>query len=165
MSDLTPAEWENEIDRIWVIADDMTYEELRSAVEELAEAYPGEDGAAVFEIAGSWDSTERSDKAVPLYQQALEMGLDASRRRRAVIQLASSLRNIGEAGQSESLLRDELESGSDELDDAVVGFLALALADLGREREALSLSLQSLAPHLPRYVRSLTDYAKELGES
>jgi len=36
-------------------------------------------------------------------------------------------------------------------------FLALALADTGREREALS-------PHLPRYQRSLGNYARDLRE-
>jgi hypothetical protein len=47
----------------------------------------------------------------------------------------------------------------DELDDAVRGFLALALVDVGREREAVTLALTALAPHLPRYQRSLANYA------
>ncbi len=61
-----------------------------------------------------------------------------------------------------ALLRAERERGSDELDGAVAAFLALALADTGREREALSLALAALAPHLPRYGRSLANYAREL---
>ena len=48
-------------------------------------------------------------------------------------------------------------------DDAVSAFLALALVDTGREREAVSLALGALAPHLPRYQRSLANYADELG--
>jgi hypothetical protein len=35
---------------------------------------------------------------------------------------------------------------------------------MGREREALSISLIALAPHLPRYQRSLGNYARELVE-
>jgi Tetratrico peptide repeat len=86
------------------------------------------------------------------------------RRRRAVIQLASSLRNLGQAQESVGLLTAELAAGSDHLDDAVRAFLALALVDVGREREAASLALAALAPHLPRYQRSLGNYAKLLVE-
>jgi hypothetical protein len=76
--------------------------------------------------------------------------------------MASSLRNLGDAEESVALLTAERERGSDHLDDAVCGFLALALADAGREREALSIALDALAPHLPRYQRSLGNYAREL---
>ena len=41
-------------------------------------------------------------------------------------------------------------------------FHALVLADLGREREGLALVLQALAPHLPRYGNSATNYARDL---
>ena len=99
---------------------------------------------------------------MPLYRQALERGLTGERRRRAVIQLASSLRNIGRPEQSVELLTRELEAASDQLDDAVRGFLALALVDVAREREAVSVALTALAPHLPRYQRSLANYARLL---
>jgi hypothetical protein len=59
-----------------------------------------------------------------------------------------------------ALLIAELKQGSDHLDDAVRAFLALALVDTGREREAVSIALGALAPHLPRYQRSLTNYAR-----
>ena len=97
------------------------------------------------------------------YRRALAAGLDPVRRRRASIQLASSLRNLGEIDESVALLEAERRRGSDELDDAVLGFLALALADAGREREAVALALTALAPHLPRYQRSLANYARALG--
>jgi hypothetical protein len=51
---------------------------------------------------------------------------------------------------------------SEELDDAVKAVLALALTDVGREREAVSLAIGALAPHLPRYQRSMADYARLL---
>ena len=41
----------------------------------------------------------------------------------------------------------ERDAGSDELDEAVAGFLALALVGVGREREAVALALGALAPH------------------
>ena len=43
-----------------------------------------------------------------------------------------------------------------------LGTLALALVDVGREREAVSLALEALAPHLPLYQRSLANYSKSL---
>ena len=66
--------------------------------------------------------------------------------------------------ESVALLSAEREAGSDELDDAVAGFLALALADSGREREAAGLALAALAKHLPRYNRSLANYAEDLSQ-
>ena len=80
-----------------------------------------------------------------------------------MIQLASSLRNVGALDESVALLEAERVRGSDELDDAVAAFLALALTDAGREREAVSLALGALARHLPRYQRSLASYASEIG--
>ena len=62
--------------------------------------------------------------------------------------------------ESVSLLEAEMHAGSDQLDDAVRAFLALALVDTGRECEAVSLALEALAAHLPRYQRSLANYAR-----
>ncbi len=82
-------------------------------------------------------------------------GLTGLRRRHALIQLASTLRNLGHAEESVALLTAEREVGSDELDDAVAAFPALALVDTGHEREAVGLSLTALSRHLARYNRSL----------
>jgi hypothetical protein len=76
--------------------------------------------------------------------------------------LASSLRNLGHAAEAAALLTAELDVTSDELDGAVRAFLALALVDLGREREAVAASLTALSYYLPRYNRSLQRYAKQL---
>jgi Tetratrico peptide repeat len=43
------------------------------------------------------------------------------------------------------LLTRELDVTSDELDSAVRAFLALTLVDLGREREAVTVSLAALS--------------------
>jgi Tetratrico peptide repeat len=99
---------------------------------------------------------------VPLYRRSRELGLEGERRRRAAIQLASSLRNLGEPTESVALLEAELAGTPDPLHDAVRAFLALALADTGREREAVAQALTALAPHLPRYQRSVAAYARLL---
>jgi len=149
----------------WASIDERTEAEFLALIEKLAAELPPGSSAGIFERAASLDSTGHSDLAVPLYRQALDSGLTGERRRRAVIQLASSLRNIGQPAESVALLSAELDAGSDHLDDAVRAFLALALVDVGREREAASYALVALAPHLPRYQRSLANYARLLVEA
>jgi hypothetical protein len=60
------------------------------------------------------------------------------------------------------LLTRELDAPSDELDDAVVAFLALALTDVGREREAVALAVTTLSQRQSRYQRSLRAYAQQI---
>jgi hypothetical protein len=67
-----------------------------------------------------------------------------------VIQLARSLRNLGQSQESVALLTTEMDAGSDHLDDAVRATLTLALTDVGREREAVSLAIAAgIAPTPP----------------
>ena len=163
MSDAANDEaWERRVADAWATFDERTDDENRALIEALAAHLPDGSAEASFERACVFDSTGASELAVPLYRDALSRGLGAKRRRRAVIQLASSLRNISRADESVALLAEELVAGSDELDDVVRGFLALALTDVGREREAVSHALTALAPHLPRYQRSLAAYARDL---
>jgi hypothetical protein len=153
-------EAEQRLAALWEQLVALDEETFLARMDALASALPR--AVAAFERASAFDSTGHSDLAVPLYREALAQGLDGIRHRRATIQLASSLRNLGQASESVELLRAELARGHDELDDAVAAFLALALADTGEEREALSLALGALAPHLPRYQRSLANYAGDL---
>lgn len=164
---MTDADWEKRVAEAWASIDQWEGKEpdFRALIENLATEAPPGTGIADFERACSWDSTGHSDKAVPLYRQALETGLTGERRRRAMIQMASSLRNLGRSEESVELLRAELEAGSDHLDDAVKAVLALALTDVGREREAVSIAVGALAPHLPRYQRSMANYARLLVEA
>jgi hypothetical protein len=155
-------EWEQQVAAAWESLDAVDEEEFHRLIAELADQAPAGSAAGVFERAAAFDSTGHPDRAVPLYREALEQGLEGERRRRAVIQMASSLRNLGQADESVALLTAELDRGSDHLDDAVRGFLALALVDVGREREAVGQALTALAPHLPRYQRSLANYALDM---
>ncbi len=137
---------------------------FRAAMDALVAELPPGDPVAAFERAAAWDSTGHSDRAVPLYREALRGRLPGERRRRAVIQLASSLRNLGRAQESVELLTAERAAGEDHLSDAVSAVLALALTDAGRPREAVSVAVAALAPHLPRYQRSMGAYARALTE-
>jgi hypothetical protein len=138
--------------------------QFRAAMDALVAELPAGDPVAAFERAAAWDSTGHSDRAVPLYREALRGRLPGERRRRAVIQLASSLRNLGRAQESVELLTGERAAGGDHLGDAVAAVLALALADAGRPREGVGVAVAALAPHLPRYQRSMAAYARALTE-
>ncbi|MEO7555607.1 MAG: tetratricopeptide repeat protein [Acidimicrobiales bacterium] len=155
-------DWERRVVDAWALLDDLDDVEFRALIDKLADELPTPSGPATFERACAFDSTGHSDRAVPLYRQALELGLTGERRRRAVIQLSSSLRNLGQQDESIALLTAEMECGSDALDDALRVVLALCLTDVGREREAVSLVTIALAAHLPRYQRSMARYARLL---
>jgi hypothetical protein len=157
-------DWERRVADLWAGFDGVPEDEFVAAVEKLAAELPAGSAVGLFERACAQDSTGHSDRAVPLYRQALEIGLTGIRRRRAVIQLSSSLRNVGRVAESVTLLTDERARGSDELDDAVSAVLALCLVEVGREREAVSVAVGALAPHLPRYQRSMANYARLLVE-
>ncbi|SDO96772.1 Tetratrico peptide repeat-containing protein [Actinopolyspora xinjiangensis] len=153
------------------------HEELDVAWQELESLSPGEFVARITKIVGSpgvpdeirefqlacaHDSTGSPELAIPGYRRALEAGLSGYENRRAKIQLASSLRNIGQVRESVRILMAESTTEGDGLDDAVVVFLALALTDLGQEREAVSRLVHALADHLPRYTASAHRYADAL---
>lgn len=159
--------WEQRLAAAWDSLDtygDDRADEFRARIGELADELPDDNPVALFERACAYDSTGHSDKAVPLYQEALDRGLTGYRRRRTVIQLASSLRNIGRVEDAVALLTPELDAEHDELDDAVRATLALCLADTGRAREGVGLAVGALARHLPRYQRSMANYARLLTE-
>jgi tetratricopeptide (TPR) repeat protein len=161
-AETTRNDYDRRSEELWASVDEYDEEAFRAKLEELVAGLPADSPIAAFERACAFDSTGHSDRAVPLYRSALELGLDGERRRRAVIQLSSSLRNLGQVSESLELLSVELKQPSDRLDDGVSAFLALALVDSGRERAAVSVALAALAPHLPRYQRSLGNYAREL---
>ncbi|MFD3500515.1 tetratricopeptide repeat protein [Streptomyces sp. NPDC058678] len=166
-------DWEDRVTAAWATFDDYAEEtasisssaadaDFRAVIDALVAELPADSPLGPFEQACAWDSTGHSDKAVPLYLEALARGLDGYKGRRAKIQLSSSLRNTGRAEEAVKLLTPELDGPSDELDDAVRATLALCLSSLGRDREGLSLVLGALAPHLPRYQRSMANYARAL---
>lgn len=157
-------DWDERLAALWASIDDHEEEPFRAEMERLLAERPTDDPVALFERGAAWDSTGHSDRAVPLYRQALDLGLQGERRRQAVIQMASSLRNLGRAAESVALLTAERGVESTNLDDAVSVFLALALTDVGREREAVSIALTALSRHLVRYQRSAANYARLLVE-
>ena len=72
---------------------------FRARVDVLAAELPAGRPEAPFERACAFDSTGHPEPAVTLYREALAGGLTGLRRRRATVQLARSLRNLGRAAE------------------------------------------------------------------
>jgi tetratricopeptide (TPR) repeat protein len=156
-------EWATRVATVWTDAGSRPEAEVEAAIESLVAERPADDAVAVFELAGVRDFVGREAEAEPLYRRALELGLEEPQRGQAVIQLASTIRNLGRPDESLALLRDEFAGQPEHpLADAATAFAALALADSGAEREALVAVLRALVPHLPAYGRAVTAYADEL---
>ncbi|MDY0909593.1 tetratricopeptide repeat protein [Microbacterium sp. CFBP9034] len=155
-------DWDTRIARVW--ADDALDDlERVRAIDEIAAERPAHDPRALFERAGARDSAGIEEEAEPLYRAALDGGLDGELRTQAVIQLASTVRNLGKVDEALALLRTEYEHGHAEpLHDGVAAFYALALVSSGDAVRGASIALEALAPHLPRYTRSVAGYAREL---
>jgi tetratricopeptide (TPR) repeat protein len=152
--------WDDRITSFWASADDSRPGHTLAVMRRLVEERPADDPEALYEWASVHDFLGLEAEAVPLYRAALDAGLAGDRRPQAVIQLASSLRNIGDAEAAAAVLRDHPRhpvTGS-----AAEAFLALALYDAGRPGEALRVALGALAPTLPLYQRAVLSYAAEL---
>lgn len=158
-------EWEQRVARHWASLGEVEPEVFRSGMSALVGELPAGEARGLFERACAHDSTGQAAQAVPLYRAAIAAGLCGLNRRRASIQMASSLRNLGQPEEAVAVLSAEDERGEDELSTAVRAFQALALSDLGQDRAALSLALSALSKHLPRYNASLLRYALKLGEN
>lgn len=158
---MTVDEWEQKVAGFWerfgnASGDDPVWVDELDA---LAALSPARDGRADFERAGVRDATGRTAEAVELYEAAIASGLDDSRLAQTYVQLASSKRVLGDLhGALEITERaDRLALG-----DASSVVRALTLHDLGRHDEALRVAIEALVPHLPRYQRSMANYARLL---
>lgn len=159
--------WDERIEEVW---DDATGEEVGddtiARIDALAAERGPDDARAEFERGGARDSAGRPAEAVALYRRALALGLDGEHRPQCVIQMASSLRNLGEYDEALDVIRAEEELAPDgPYRDAVACVHALILASAGRPAEGLSVALLALVPHLPRYHRSMTAYAREIADT
>ncbi|MDB5586300.1 MAG: hypothetical protein JWP26_1270 [Devosia sp.] len=153
--------WQRSIEALWDRFGKLSPDAFLSEMSALAAVRPAGDPMALFELASAHDALDREQEAAILYRRALSGELPENVRRQAVIQLASTLRNLGELEESVGLLKAEV-GRSDELDDAVLAFLCLSLIDAGRPREAAARALAALATHLPRYRKSVTTYANAI---
>jgi tetratricopeptide (TPR) repeat protein len=161
------ASWDDRVAAVWAAAGSGSIgaDETISRVDALAAERPASDPAAAFEAASARDFADREAEAEPLYRRAMSLGLREPRKSRAVIQLASTLRNLGRPTEAIAILQDGFSDAADHpLADAARAFLALCLLDTGDPRSALAVALDALAPHLPEFSRAVRAYAEQLAQ-
>lgn len=151
--------WQQELEAAWDSLGTREPQNFLARVSKIVANPKVPEDVREFNLACAQDSTGHSDLAVSGYRRALELGLSGYERRRATIQLASSMRNLGQSQESVRLLAAERTDVGDGLDDAVVVFRSLALVDTGQERAAVAALIHALADHLPRYTVSAHRYA------
>lgn len=158
------ADWDERINEVWAAAaGDLVDDEVIARIDAIAAERGSGDARAEFERAGARDSAGRPLEAIVLYRRALEIGLDADHEPQAIIQLASSLRNVGETAEALALMENaHADSADSPYRDATAAMYALTLASSGAPERGLSVALLALVPHLPRYHRSVTAYAQQL---
>ncbi|WP_125132071.1 tetratricopeptide repeat protein [Microbacterium sp. 10M-3C3] len=157
-------DWQSRVDAVWA-DESLDDHAVMAAIDALAAERDADDPVALFERAGARDSAGEEAEAEVLYRRALELGLDDERQTRAVIQLASTIRNLGRTEEALRMLRCEYERlPPGGMRDAAAAFYALALVSAGEAETAASIALEALAPHLPLYTRSVAGYAQEIGE-
>lgn len=118
---------------------------------------------ALFELGGEHDAAGREADAVAPYRDALALGLPPELDLQCRIQLASTLRNLGEHGEAVALLRAVVADHPGHR--AARMFLALALLSDEQGPAAVHALLDLLLtdPGPPeRYTRSLRAYADDL---
>jgi len=152
---------DDDIAAFWRAADDTLPERMRADLDALLRGLPDGHPRALFERASLHDFLGEEATAIPLYRAALDAGIDEPSRTEALIQLASSLRNVGDPSGAMATLQ-QVDPAHD-LADAARAFLALALYDDGKPAAALRTALQALSVHLPAYERAVDAYAEELG--
>jgi len=122
-----------------------------------------DDAEALYLLGSAHDSAGREADAVEPYRRALAIGLPEDRDVACRIQLASTLRNLGQTAEAVSILR--AVAGGGQRHRAATMFLALALLSDGQPNvavhELLDLLLSDPGPP-EAYARSLRWYADDL---
>ena len=162
---MTDEAWEEQIAAVWAAADESDTAAILRAIDSLVLRRPTTDAAAMFEAASARDFAGLEEDAVVKYRRAIELGLDDERYPQAVIQLASTLRNLGEYDEAETALTTWLASNeTHDYADAARAFLALTLVSAGEPTRAAQIALSALAPHLELYSRPVLRYTEELSD-
>ena len=156
------SEWEERVAAFWQSADDSKVDETLAAIKRLVDELEPTDPLGLFEWASVHDFLGLEPEAISIYKQAVHSGLDGLKREKAVIQLASSLRNVGKPSEAVALL--ESATFSVVTEGAAKAFLALAHLDAGNPSKAMSLALLEFYPSGGLYEWSIKFYATDLIE-
>lgn len=156
-------QWEVTLAELWGRFDEFAPDDGVAAMQALADSCPAADGRAAFELAGMYDSMGFEAEACAEYERALELGLDDARHAQLAVQYGSTLRNLGRLDEAIAVLQAAPTHESTGSAPRIV--LSLALHSAGRKDEALQVAIEAQINTLPRYQRSLRNYAAALTES
>lgn len=142
------------------------FQEAESLIARVLEETP-EDAEANHQMAWLYDVQGREREAVPFYVRAIAGDLPEEERRGALLGLGSTYRAMGEYPEAVEVLgRGVSEFPADR---AMQTFLALALYNVGENRQAVDLLLKNLVettsdPEIRAYEKALRFYAGRLDE-
>lgn len=153
-------EWETRIHSFWQSADENDVPATLKSIQDLIAELEPDDPRGLFELASAHDFLGLELEAIPLYEKALALGLDEFNRQKAIIQLASSLRNVSKPEEAIFLL--ETGPFTEQFKLPAEAFLALAKFDAGIEPEKASLSWLAAYPTDALFSRSIRFYFKSL---
>lgn len=127
-----------------------------------------EDAELQYQAACVHDFLGREAQAVPFYLAAMSGALSTEHLRSAYLGLGSTYRALGQYAAAERTLRDGLARFPDAAE--LKAFLAMALHNLGRSKEAVELLLTVLAQssadaHLQGYRDAILYYAQDIDRS
>ncbi len=130
---------------------------------QLYEANP-DDPRILYEYGGAFDSAGHETQAIPLYRLALEKGMSGDYLPQLYLQLASSLRNIGQLDEAITMLEQACQRYPER--PSLKLFLALALESAGRQHDALTTLFDLAIAHvatadMKRYTRSIRAYVDD----
>lgn len=130
---------------------------------QLYDEFP-DDPRVLYEYGGAFDSAGREMEAIPLYRMALEKGLSADYLPKLYLQLASTLRNVGQLDEAISILQNACQQYPER--PSLKLFLALALETAGRQHDALNTLFDLAIAHvdtadMKRYARSIRAYVDD----
>lgn len=123
---------------------------------------PDRSGTDAYRKACAHDRAGEEAEAIPLYREALRLGLGTRDRAGALLGLGSSLRNVGRHDESVRVLQGAVDEFPDQ--PALRAFLALSLESAGRPKEALHAALGVVLEltELDGYAPALEGYRHEL---
>jgi tetratricopeptide (TPR) repeat protein len=116
-------------------------------------------------LANALDYLGREAEAIPIYEEALRLDLPTEYRAYALIQLGSSLRNVGRAKEAVELLA-KAEATFPEYSSISI-FLGLSLYSEGKHAVALKTVMEAMVRNvhtadMQRYARGMENYIREI---
>jgi len=143
------------------------HEEACALAVSLAAQFPG-DAELQYQAACVHDSLGREAQAVPFYLAAMSGELSVEHLRSAYLGLGSTYRALGQYPEAERTLREGLTRFPDAAE--LRTFLAMALHNLGKSKQAVELLLTVLAQsssdaHVQGYRDAILFYARDIERS